>query len=278
MLRTAALLVMAMQIVGCAEAFDVKRKSHAYVFSSPMVSVTPDAAFDGQTRPEARWPNAWAAPPADAPESADDETMVAILEAPEPEASPQARSEPARTGGLAEVHSVPTSTSHDEAHAVEYVRAVFGLNGIDLGKASTLLGLYKDTYRAGQLYHAPRPMVGDLVYFHNTFDRNNDGRWNDWYTLVGFVEGVEGDGTVKVLVYLGGRVQRLFMNLAQPGVLADASGKTLNSLMRDGEEPGGAPAHLGSAARLFAGFANVLGDVQKFVVVDNWQPGMALNK
>jgi hypothetical protein len=59
-----------------------------------------------------------------------------------------------------------------------------------------------------------RPRAGDLAFFHDTFDRDGDGRRGDRFTHVALVEAV--DGPRVLLVHRGSRgIQRLAMNLSR---------------------------------------------------------------
>ncbi|HEU4385724.1 MAG TPA: CHAP domain-containing protein [Anaeromyxobacteraceae bacterium] len=67
-------------------------------------------------------------------------------------------------------------------------------------------------WRASRPVQRPRP--GDLAFFHDTFDRDRDGRRGDRYTHVALVEAV--DGPRVMLIHRGSRgIQRLPMNLAR---------------------------------------------------------------
>ena len=67
-------------------------------------------------------------------------------------------------------------------------------------------------WRASRPVKGPRP--GDLAFFHDTFDRDGDGRRGDRFTHVALVEAV--DGPRVVLIHRGSRgIQRLAMNLAR---------------------------------------------------------------
>lgn len=71
------------------------------------------------------------------------------------------------------------------------------------------------------------PAPGDLVFWHDTYDRNRNGRADDRFTHVGIVEYVV-DGTV-VFVHRGGKaVARAAMNPERPGERS-ADGVLLNS-------------------------------------------------
>ena len=77
------------------------------------------------------------------------------------------------------------------------------------------------------------PQAGDLVFFSNTYDRDEDERPDDWFTMVGVVEKIDSDGTVQFIGWTNGRVQRLWMNLDLPSAERNESlSKTLNSQLR----------------------------------------------
>lgn len=91
-------------------------------------------------------------------------------------------------------------------------------------------------YRAMRTYGAvfgrrgEWPAPGDLVFWHDTYDRNRNGRTDDRLTHVGIVEYVV-DGTV-VFVHRGSKgVARGAMNRARPGERS-ADGVLLNSAIR----------------------------------------------
>ncbi len=106
------------------------------------------------------------------------------------------------------------------------------------------------------------PAPGDLVFWHDTYDRNRNGRADDPFTHVGIVEYVS-DGTV-VFVHRGGRaVTRGAMNPDRPNE-AGADGYVLNSPLRS-KNPrlAGAPVFAGA---LFAGYGRV--DPRRFPRTD----------
>ncbi len=70
--------------------------------------------------------------------------------------------------------------------------------------------------RAKNALHKRKPRPGDLVFFHETYDRNRDGRRNDGLTHIAVVEKVAPDGTVT-FVHRGGKgIARSRMNLKAP--------------------------------------------------------------
>jgi hypothetical protein len=60
-----------------------------------------------------------------------------------------------------------------------------------------------------------RPHSGDLVFFHDTYDRNRDGKLGDLWTHVALVEAVDGD-RVWILHRGGKGIIRLRMDLSRP--------------------------------------------------------------
>jgi hypothetical protein len=141
---------------------------------------------------------------------------------------------------------------------------------------SQVTQLFRECKERGEISHSSKPAVGDLVFFHNTGDFNDDGRNNDWYTHVALVESRDG-ATVSLLGYRGGEVQRFAMNLESPNAKHDRHGHVTNSQMRPrrDDDP---PFTQYLAGQLFAGTCSVLGDRDQLVVVDNWQPGMDLDR
>ena len=68
-------------------------------------------------------------------------------------------------------------------------------------------------YRA--LPHRARPRPGDVAFFHDTFDRNRDGRVDDPFTHVALVERVRGSHVT--LIHRGSRgIARLHLDLTHP--------------------------------------------------------------
>jgi hypothetical protein len=97
------------------------------------------------------------------------------------------------------------------------------------------------------------PAPGDLVFWHDTYDRNGNGEADDPFTHLGIVEYVV-DGTV-VFVHRGGKgVARGAMNPERPREEA-ADGVRLNSAIR-ARNPRleGVPALAGA---LFAGYGRI---------------------
>jgi hypothetical protein len=97
----------------------------------------------------------------------------------------------------------------------------------------------------------PRP--GDLVFWHDTYDRDRDGRSDDRFTHLGIVEYVA-DGTV-VFLHRGSRaVVRGAMTPGRPGQTA-AGDRLLNSTLR--AKARAAPGDRLLAGELFAGYGRI---------------------
>lgn len=75
-----------------------------------------------------------------------------------------------------------------------YVSAVFSQSGVPMD--GVVSSLWDRAVDLDALHWADLPVVGDLVFFDNTNDRNNNGVWDDQLTHVGVVIDIEPDGTV----------------------------------------------------------------------------------
>ncbi len=76
---------------------------------------------------------------------------------------------------------------------------------------------------------------GDLLFFHNTWDRNENRLRDDRFSHVALAESVADDGTVTLVHFASGVVKRDFMNLRHPNTARDPdSGRTWNSALRRG--------------------------------------------
>jgi hypothetical protein len=97
------------------------------------------------------------------------------------------------------------------------------------------------------------PAPGDLVFWHDTYDRNRNGRADDRFTHLGIVEYVE-DGTVYFL-HRGGRgVARGVMTPGRPDDPSDGEGRRLNSPLRATTHP---VKDGGLAGALLAGYGRI---------------------
>ncbi len=121
-----------------------------------------------------------------------------------------------------------------------YVFAAFSAAGVDLidpgarGTSGTEL-IYRTLQSRGRLRGAARLRPGDLLFFHNTWDRNGNRLRDDRFTHVAIVDSVDSDGTVGFLHFASGRVKRDLMNVRHRNTARDPdSGKTWNSSLRRG--------------------------------------------
>jgi hypothetical protein len=105
------------------------------------------------------------------------------------------------------------------------VLAIYWYAGIDLARDFGRYGgggvnrLYRTLRDAGLLYTSAEPILGDLVFWDDTYDADGDGAWDDPLTHVGMVMETAADGTVSFvhLNYRKGIVIET-MNLREPGV------------------------------------------------------------
>ncbi len=180
------------------------------------------------------------------------------------------------------VESTPSTTEDSAVQTVDYaptaadyVYTTLRANDLDLGEGAkdNIPTLYRACRSQGQVYHTSRPDIGDVVFFHNTYDANNDGRNNNWYTLVGIVEKVHRDGTVEFLTHRGNGVETLRLNLDQLDRETGSGGQIINSKLRT-PTTDDAPFTQYLSGQLFAGYCNVLGDRRDLVLISNWEPGM----
>ena len=76
------------------------------------------------------------------------------------------------------------------------------------------------------------PAPGDLVFFDDTWDRDDDGRRNDSLTHVGVVVDIDSAGRVH-FIHVGSRkIKEGVLDREHPGDRRDASGAPLNSPLR----------------------------------------------
>ncbi len=105
--------------------------------------------------------------------------------------------------------------------------------------------------------HQQQPLPGDLVFFDNTWDENNNGRDDDDpLSHVGVVEAVLPDGTVVFVHRIGKVVVRWHMNLQRPHDRVDEKGAVLNHWLRAarGRRPSA------TTAELFVAFGTLSAD------------------
>ncbi|MDC7226448.1 MAG: CHAP domain-containing protein [Spirochaetales bacterium] len=83
-----------------------------------------------------------------------------------------------------------------------FLMAVYYTAGINLEKCYSgyegngVKRLYSCLRDEKLIYNAKIPAVGDLIFWDNTYDRNEDGLFNDYFSHVGMVVDVASDGTI----------------------------------------------------------------------------------
>jgi hypothetical protein len=142
-------------------------------------------------------------------------------------------------------------------------RGVYLTHGVDLfdgietdDTANGVRLIYRHVSRYGRIHDGPDPRPGDLVFFHNTLDRDGDGRANDLFTHVGIVERVEADGTVLFVSHVSRGIERYRMNLAAPSRRLADDGRVLNDYMRRRRPSDPSPTRY-LTGELFAGFGRL---------------------
>jgi hypothetical protein len=132
---------------------------------------------------------------------------------------------------------------------------VYSSSGVPMdGRVRTLFDL---AVEGESLHWNPIPRVGDLVFFDDTHDRDENGLWDDDLTHIGVIIDIEPDGTAR-FAHGGTAVGRTTgtINLLRPDDHVDDNGKVINSYLR---EPKGYddPDSTYLAGELWAAFASV---------------------
>jgi hypothetical protein len=119
------------------------------------------------------------------------------------------------------------------------VRAVFYSLQLDVARdfpqfsGNGVKRLYETLRRQNLLHREVYPQPGDIIFWDNTYDMNNDGnRNNDPLTHAGIVVGVEEDGTIH---YVHSHVRQGIvievMNLRSPRDYYNSAGKIINTAL-----------------------------------------------
>ncbi len=144
-----------------------------------------------------------------------------------------------------------------------FIEAVYEAEGVPLrammrrtapAERSGVAAAYETMRSYGAIFGSGEwPAPGDLIFWHDTYDRNRNGRADDPFTHVGVVEYVV-DGTV-LFVHRGGKaVARGAMDPARPGE-GSANGVVVNSPLRArNPKLAGVPSLAGA---LFAGYGRI---------------------
>lgn len=114
-----------------------------------------------------------------------------------------------------------------------FVIGVYRLMGYNLpirsrmGRRTTSELLYLNLEGKGMAYGDYEPNIGDAVFFKNTTDVLYDR-----ITHMGLVEEAFPDGTVSILHYSSGVVNRIRMNLKEPYRAKNHSGEVINNYLK----------------------------------------------
>ena len=122
------------------------------------------------------------------------------------------------------------------------VLAMYWYAGIDLARdfnkftGNGVGRIYKTLEREDLLYSTSTPLVGDIIFWDNTYDANEDDSINDPLSHVGMVLKVDDDATITYVHYHIRRgITTDYMNLRNPAV-QDQRGfghiKVINSPLR----------------------------------------------
>jgi cell wall-associated NlpC family hydrolase len=120
-----------------------------------------------------------------------------------------------------------------------FVQAAYSAAGLDLigdgaGGSSGSEAMYRTLKQRGRLVPDSAIRPGDLLFFHNTWDRNGNGIRDDRFSHVALAEAVDREGTVTFVHFASGRVKRDVLNLRHPEDATGAGGATWNSTLRRG--------------------------------------------
>ncbi len=112
-----------------------------------------------------------------------------------------------------------------------FVSAILTSSGIPMD--GNTAQLYDVANREGLLHHDPIPTIGDLAFFDNTHDRNENGAWDDARTHIAVVVDVEPDGTI-LLAHHGSERALVRMNLLPEHIQQHEGddGRLYNSYLR----------------------------------------------
>ncbi|MBN2694427.1 adenylate/guanylate cyclase domain-containing protein [bacterium] len=125
-----------------------------------------------------------------------------------------------------EGNNIPKSSDWS-AHATGFAKMVFLKEDIDItnprekkgsdGKWLTVAGLMHQYFEEnGKIFKNGDPKKGDIIFFDNTYDRNNNKKADDTFTTVGIVSDIDSEGTINFFYYTKNSVKVYQMNLKNP--------------------------------------------------------------
>lgn len=125
--------------------------------------------------------------------------------------------------------------------AVYYQAGIDLLNYIKTYSGNGVTRLYKLLDNYDLLHFTSFPRVGDIIFWDNTYDMNNDGKVNDMLTHTGVVVSVSRTGEIKYVHYHYTKGMQIeTMNLLQPNVytkIVNGREVVVNSPMRAKSAP-----------------------------------------
>ena len=146
----------------------------------------------------------------------------------------------ARAGNLEGHKRVSVGGKKYRNDCTGFVTACYGRVPLDLiepgtrGKSGTEL-MFRTLKSRGRIVPAGQAKPGDIVFFHNTWDKNGNGLRDDRFTHVALVVEVDSDGRLQVLHYASGKVKRGYIHPQRRGEARDKnSRRVLNSHIRRG--------------------------------------------
>ena len=140
----------------------------------------------------------------------------------------------ARLVGHRSLRDVSRAFPDDCSGFVRYVYARAGLDPLGPGESRPGASVAAELYRRAPHRRpaASRPRPGDLVFFHDTYDRNRDGLVDDGITHVGLVESVAPDGRVTFIHRASKGIVRSHLDARHPTVRRDARRRVRNDVLR----------------------------------------------